>query len=103
MIQVGHLFGNLQGRKRFNALFAGRNWVPQNELQVTAPRLQVLPAQQAQQLRGGTVLGRQQIGTAGDVVEEGDRLRAQRGVLLKVLEVLRHPVSQHVQDAHRGR
>lgn len=47
------------------------------------------------------MLGRQQIRTARDVLEEHDGLIAQRLVLLKVLEMLGHPMSAPAQKKYR--
>lgn len=58
MIQVSHLLGNLQGGQRFDTLLAGRSRWLQNKLQVPSPRLQILAAEQAQQLGRCPVLCR---------------------------------------------
>lgn len=92
MVQVRHLLGNFEGGERFDALSAGRFRRREQFLQVQLIALDVVTAQEAEELRGGAVLGRQQIRAARDVVQEGDCLLAQRAVLLEVLEVLGHPV-----------
>lgn len=64
----------------------------QQRFDVLPAGVQILARQQSDQLRGGSMFGRQQIRTARDVFEEIDRVVAQLVVLLKVLEMLGAPM-----------
>lgn len=118
MVQVGHLLGNLQRRQRVDAVFADRLHTKitenpsikrrtvrhftthvrrsQQHLDAPAPRVEILTRQQPDQLRRGPMLGRQQVRTARDGLQKVDRIVPQLSVLLKVLKVLRAPVTARI-------